>query len=64
MELARRGRDLVRGEASIVHDDRPIDDPELRCPDISLARRALRWEPAILLEVGLRRTIEWAKASW
>jgi dTDP-glucose 4,6-dehydratase len=57
-------RDLMKSEASIVHDDRPIDDPELRCPDISLARRALRREPAIPLEVGLRRTIEWAKASW
>jgi nucleoside-diphosphate-sugar epimerase len=64
MELARMMRDLMKSEGSIVHDDRPVDDPEARCPDVSLARRALRRESAIPLEVGLRRTIEWAKASW
>lgn len=34
----------------------PEDDPRRRCPDISLARRYLRWEPRIPLEIGLRET--------
>jgi dTDP-glucose 4,6-dehydratase len=57
-------RDLVGSGSRIVHVDRPVDDPEVRCPDISLARRVLGWEPAVPLEEGLARTIEWARASW
>jgi dTDP-glucose 4,6-dehydratase len=64
LDLARMVRDLVGSKASIVHVDRPVDDPELRCPDISLAHRVLGWEPSISLEEGLGRTIEWARASW
>ncbi len=37
----------------------PIDDPKVRCPDITLARKRLGWEPAIPLEMGLERTIPW-----
>jgi dTDP-glucose 4,6-dehydratase len=35
----------------------PLDDPARRCPDITLARQLLGWEPRISLEEGLRRTI-------
>jgi dTDP-glucose 4,6-dehydratase len=35
------------------------EDPQRRCPDISLARRVLHWEPLVELDEGLRRTIEW-----
>jgi UDP-glucuronate decarboxylase len=30
-----------------------------RCPDITLARKALQWEPKVDLETGLRKTIEY-----
>jgi dTDP-glucose 4,6-dehydratase len=63
-ELAITIRDLVGSRSRIVNVDRPVDDPEVRCPDISLARRVLGWEPAVPLEEGLSRTIEWARASW
>jgi dTDP-glucose 4,6-dehydratase len=63
-ELAIMIRDLVGSRSRIVYVDRPVDDPEVRCPDISLARRVLGWEPAVPLEEGLARTIEWARASW
>jgi len=63
-ELAIMIRDLVRSRSRIVYVDRPVDDPEVRCPDISLARRVLGWEPAVPLEEGLARTIEWARSSW
>jgi len=37
----------------------PDDDPRRRCPDISRARHHLKWEPAVPLEEGLRKTIEY-----
>jgi dTDP-glucose 4,6-dehydratase len=37
-------------------DARTADDPQVRCPDISKARRVLGWEPQVPLEEGLRRT--------
>ena len=40
----------------------PTDDPNLRQPDISLAREALGWEPAVSLAEGLERTIEYFRA--
>jgi nucleoside-diphosphate-sugar epimerase len=36
----------------------------VRCPDISLARRALRWSPQVSLGEGLSRTIDWARTAW
>jgi nucleoside-diphosphate-sugar epimerase len=36
----------------------PPDDPTRRCPDITVARELLGWEPKIPLREGLRRTIE------
>jgi dTDP-glucose 4,6-dehydratase len=43
---------------------RPIDDPEIRCPDITLARERLNWEPRVSLEEGLERTVRWAETTW
>lgn len=40
-------------------DERTRDDPNIRQPDISLARRLLDWAPQVSLEEGLRRTIPW-----
>lgn len=43
-------------------DARIKDDPKVRQPDISKARRLLNWEPQVPLEEGLRRTIEYFRA--
>jgi len=40
----------------------PVDDPLQRCPDITLARKELKWEPKIDLDTGLRKTIEYFDA--
>jgi len=40
-------------------DERTRDDPKVRCPDISKARRVLGWEPQVVLEEGLLHTIEY-----
>ena len=56
-ELARRVTALVGSASRIVYRPLPQDDPMQRCPDITLARRLLGWEPRIDLDLGLRRTI-------
>jgi dTDP-glucose 4,6-dehydratase len=49
---------VVGSESEIVFEALPIDDPHVRRPDITRARQILGWEPEILLEEGLRRTVE------
>jgi len=56
-ELAEMVIRMTGSESEIVERPLPQDDPKVRRPDISLARRVLGWEPRISLEEGLRRTI-------
>ena len=62
-QLAEHIVRLVGGAAKIeVARPLPQDDPKQRCPDISLARSVLKWEPKVPLEVGLKRTIDWFRS--
>lgn len=63
-ELARLVIELAHSRSELVFVDRPVDDPQVRCPDISLARRELGWEPTVSLRDGIARTLEWAAARW
>ena len=56
-QLAELTLKLVGGKSKIVHKPLPADDPRQRRPDITLARQILKWEPAVPLEEGLKRTI-------
>jgi dTDP-glucose 4,6-dehydratase len=49
---------LTGSPSKIEYRPLPVDDPRVRCPDISKAKRELGWEPRISLEEGLARTIE------
>ena len=42
---------------SLVHKKLPADDPTQRCPDVTLAKKELGWEPKIQLDAGLKKTI-------
>jgi len=57
LELAQKVIKLVGGKPKIVHKELPSDDPRQRCPDITLAKKYLDWEPTVALEEGLERTI-------
>jgi UDP-glucuronate decarboxylase len=56
-ELADRVIDLTGSRSRIVHRPLPQDDPLQRCPDITRARQFLGWEPRVVLDEGLHRTI-------
>jgi UDP-glucuronate decarboxylase len=57
--LATRIIELTGSKSSIARKPLPADDPLQRCPDITLARRLLDWEPTTGLEQGLLRCIEY-----
>src|SRR5262245_1739057 len=59
LELAKRVLQLSGSRSELVYRSLPVDDPKVRQPDISRARRLLGWEPVVPLEEGLTRTIEW-----
>ena len=63
LELASQVISLTNSNSKVVHHPLPADDPTQRCPDISLAKLLLNWEPTIDLEDGLRRTIKWFSES-
>ena len=52
-------RDLPGSKSRIVRRKLPKDDPKVRQPDISLAKRVLRWSPRIGLDQGLKKTIRY-----
>jgi len=53
--------EITQSKSEIVYRPLPEDDPIQRCPDITLAKERLRWEPVVPLREGLERTIEYFK---
>jgi dTDP-glucose 4,6-dehydratase len=58
LELAETVIRVTGSPSEIVFEALPTDDPQVRQPDIALARELLDWEPQVSLRDGLRRTIE------
>ncbi|UDY24975.1 UDP-glucuronic acid decarboxylase family protein [Nocardioides sp. Kera G14] len=59
LELAETVVHLTGSRSSIEHVALPQDDPKVRRPDISHARRTLGWVPTMTAEEGLKRTVRW-----
>jgi dTDP-glucose 4,6-dehydratase len=64
LEFAERIRKHFDNVPKIVFEPLPQDDPKRRCPDISKAKRILKWEPKINLEEGLKRTLAYFKQEF
>ena len=57
LELAQAVLKVTGSASEIVYEALPVDDPQIRQPDITRARQLLGWEPEIQLEDGLRRML-------
>ena len=62
LELANAIKKITGSTSEIVFRELPVDDPKTRCPDISRAKKLLKWQPKVPLEEGLRKTIEWFRS--
>jgi dTDP-glucose 4,6-dehydratase len=63
LQLAETINELCGGRSQVGFIERPQDDPEVRKPDITLAREVLGWEPVVPFDEGLKRTIEWFRTQ-
>ena len=61
LEFAERIRKHFENPPPIVFEALPQDDPKRRCPDITKAKRVLKWEPKVGLEEGLTLTLAYFK---
>ena len=50
--------EVTGSRSEIVFEALPTDDPQVRQPDITLARQVLAWEPVVQLREGLQRTLD------
>lgn len=58
-QLASEIIEITGSNSKLVHKDLPLDDPQQRCPDISLAKKELEWHPKYDRNQGLKKTIEY-----
>jgi UDP-glucuronate decarboxylase len=61
LELAEKVLKITKSRSKIVHKPLPQDDPVRRCPDITLAKKRLGWQPKTNLDEGLKKTVEYFK---
>ena len=62
IELAKKILDLTNSKSNIIFKKLPEDDPKVRCPDISLAKIIIDWEPKSTLDEGLTKTIRYFRS--
>ena len=63
LELAEIILELTSSKSKITHKPLPKDDPKKRCPDITLAKKLLKWEPKVNVKDGLAKTIEYFREA-
>jgi dTDP-glucose 4,6-dehydratase len=59
LEFAQRVKAMTGTKSEIIFQPLPVDDPKRRCPDISKARKLMKWEPKVGLDEGLRLTLDY-----
>ena len=63
LDMAKTVVEMTESRSEIVFEALPVDDPQVRQPDIARARDLLGWEPKVDLREGLAKTIEHASAN-
>ena len=63
LEFAETIKELVKSKSKIVFRNLPADDPHVRCPDITKAKKKLKWQPQVGLNEGLKNTIDWFREN-
>ena len=61
-QLAELTLELSGSKSQLIEKPLPVDDPERRRPDITLAKQKLDWEPKVPLREGLAKTIDWFRS--
>ena len=61
-KVAKKIKKLTNSKSKIIFLNLPVDDPIKRKPDISLAKKKLKWKPKISLEIGIKKTIKYFKS--
>ena len=61
LEIAKEIIKLTKSKSKIIFEELPVNDPKVRQPDISKARKKIGWKPIINREDGLIDTIEYFK---
>ena len=64
LELAELVLELTGSQSQLAYEALPADDPLQRCPDITLARKLLKWEPTVDIREGLKNTIDWFRRGF
>ena len=62
LELADKVIKISESASQLIFAELPLDDPARRRPVIELAQKEIKWEPTIMLEEGLRRTISYFRS--
>jgi dTDP-glucose 4,6-dehydratase len=63
LQFAETIRRIIGSSSPIVYKPLPVDDPQTRQPDITLARERLGWEPTVSLEDGIERTVQFFRRA-
>src|SRR3989338_982644 len=63
LDFAKKVIELTGSASKIIRKPLPTDDPRVRQPDITKAKKLLNWQPNVSVEDGLKKTIEWFKKS-
>jgi UDP-glucuronate decarboxylase len=61
LELAKVVIKITNSKSELVFNPLPMDDPKQRCPDITLAKSILKWEPTVQLNEGIEKTAAYFK---
>ena len=63
LDFAKEIIELTGSRSQVIFKDLPKDDPKVRKPDISKAKRVLNWEPKVVRKVGLAKTVDYFKLA-